>query len=298
MNVAIVFSAFGGDAPLLRQALRAIPRLRAANPQDRIDAFVLDDAAHPLPEAPEGVRYARTAWNRGGNLTGLENMRGMAEELARIGGGGYDWIVKTDCDTFLNSLDWLRACSARGLALAGTMTAGSHFCRGICYALTPALARKWRAQLASPAVQARIRRGKGQEDVCFTRLAYDAIAKVYAFTYAPAAPEAPCAVFAWRTAGRAPADIAASHYAATFKRCTMNKPPEQKSAFIEEAAERMKAYADALCPPEPPRKEPPQCETHSKPSGASSAAPEKTPPPKSRAASSRKRKTSRATENS
>lgn len=86
-----------------------VERVKELDPEAVI--YLADDAAAPMPDnaAPEGCRYLRTGFRRGGNLNGLEAVAGVLDTLRWcLDDAGERWVVKLDCDTWLNSVEWLK----------------------------------------------------------------------------------------------------------------------------------------------------------------------------------------------
>lgn len=84
-------------------------RIRELDPEAVI--YLADDAAAPLPDnvRPEGCRYARTHFRRGGNLNGLDAVAGVLDTLRWcMEDAGVVWCTKIDADTWLNDVGWLR----------------------------------------------------------------------------------------------------------------------------------------------------------------------------------------------
>lgn len=134
LRVALVFFCYREDGELLELAVQAVPMLRAGG--DEVDVFLVDDAAAPLEGAVgssvAGVEYMLSDFDRRGNLNGAECVCGMAEIYEGLAMRGYDWVVKCDCDTFLNSLDWVRGVRADYVGTRHVHDYGS----GACYALS------------------------------------------------------------------------------------------------------------------------------------------------------------------
>lgn len=134
MKVALCYFTYSNDAPLLELALQAVPRLRAQG--HAVDVYIIDDAASPMKEPPAGSRYWQTHFDRKGNLNGSECICGMVDVYNAIFKNSvYEWVIKVDSDTFVNSLDWLRAVSSQTHAFAGTVHVHD-YCSGSCYAVS------------------------------------------------------------------------------------------------------------------------------------------------------------------
>lgn len=258
MKLAIVYWTFGKDAELLAQSLRSIERLRRNNPDDTLDVYVRDDASLPLAAVPEGVDYKTTNFDRNGNLNGLPCIQGMlAEHLAIAKAGGYDWVCKVDCDTYVNDIEWLRACDAETSVSAGTYNHHA-YAHGFCYAYTAeGLARIADLLQKDHIIEALHQReaygSKLPEDCIFgllapmTRLRPNRF-RVVGRGNAPGSGRA--GFFAYKVPGGGPLDempeasALQSHYAVTFKAMSWGRTPEQREQDRALAVENMTKYAD------------------------------------------------------
>ena len=244
MKVAIAFFSYSGDELLLRQALRAIPHLRAFG--DSIDVFIVDDAAAPLSIIPDGVHYIPTTFNRRGNLNGVECICGMAQSYAKIlQYGAYDWLIKKDCDTYINDLHWLRALSPTECLYAGTVHAHD-YPAGPCYAISAAGVRGVNDLLRSPVWQGKAKRGYC-EDRVFYHLARHC-GNVHVIVPHTSEPTAGALYHDW-TAGeecapRCHLSELLTPYAIDFKTCRWNSHPSTWQAHKTAALSRLTAYAD------------------------------------------------------
>lgn len=151
MNIALVFFTYEADAPLLSLAVQAAPRLRAQGHE--VTVYVFDEAEHPLATVPEGVQYVRTTFDRCGNLNGLECITGMAAIFAELS-TKHTWIVKADCDTFVNHLRWLEGIDPATVPMVGTVYVNKH-ASGACYAISGHAAPQFVAMLGTPIWQGR-----------------------------------------------------------------------------------------------------------------------------------------------
>lgn len=170
MKIAICFFSYEKDAALLWQALRGVKLLQGKYPEDVIDAYVYDDAAAPMGRdaVPECVHYALTDFDRKGNLNGLECVLGQLSVYAGLAAEGYEWVIKADSDTYINSLEWLREVDAEHVAHVGTCYR-EDYGSGSCYALSAAGIAALGVRLAEESVQRRVARALN-EDKVFCRL--------------------------------------------------------------------------------------------------------------------------------
>lgn len=133
MNIAILIMTFGGDAACLGANLEALRTLRSKG--HTINILIADDAENPLHYPPQ-TDYVQTTFQRQGNLNGRECvagqiklMKGLVEEYDP------DYVIKLDCDTVINSLEWIDA----DAAMTGwKLHANMDYCFGMCYAIHPA----------------------------------------------------------------------------------------------------------------------------------------------------------------
>lgn len=108
-------------------------RLRKVYPDVKLDVFLYDDANSPLPFVPEGVTYEQTTFERCGNLNNYKCVAGMLERYKRASDAGYDWVIKCDCDTIINNLEWVLSNDREVVALIGKNR--GHI-QGPCYCLS------------------------------------------------------------------------------------------------------------------------------------------------------------------
>ena len=131
MKTAIIIYTFRGDAACLGACLASLDRLRAQGHD--LAVLVADDARNPLPYPPAGVDYIRTDFERRGNLNGRVCVAGMLSLMhAHAVQSGADCLVKLDCDTVINSLDWIDLTQT----MSGWQLApDKDYCSGMCYAI-------------------------------------------------------------------------------------------------------------------------------------------------------------------
>lgn len=244
MNIAVVYFSYGGDELLLRQALRAIPHLRAYG--DTVEVFLADDAAAPLSEVPEGVHYLPTSFNRCGNLNGAECICGMAQIYAHIlKCGRFDWVIKTDCDTYINNLHWLRNLKPSDCLFAGTAHCND-YPAGPCYAISAAGIGKVNDLLSDS-----VWRGKAQRGYCEDRVFFHLARRcgaVHVITPHLSEPTSGALYHDW---GVGPVSEPPCHlanlllpYAVDFKTCRWNSPPSTWQQHAATALSRLTAYAN------------------------------------------------------
>lgn len=244
MKIAMVFFCYAGDAALLRQALRAVPVLRAAGAA--VDVFLCDDAAAPLgvDNVPEWVRYYRqTGFYRGGNLNGLQCIEGMVEVYADIMTvRRYAWVVKVDCDTYVNSLEWLRRVDAGLFSFVGTVHVNNH-ASGACYAVS-----RGGVELLAGAMREARWRGAAERARCEDRVLYNICRcvgnNVLGRPARDGRPHPLRLCHDWELLPRADFSELRQAAAVDFKRCRWNSEPGQWQQDAAVAVERMKQYAD------------------------------------------------------
>ena len=241
MKIALCFFCYAKDAALLDCALRAVPHLRAAG--DVVDVYVCDDVAAPLAEVPAGVYYRQTSFPRRGNLNGGECIAGMVKEYARIvAEGGYDWVVKVDCDTVVNDLEWLRGIDPGKVLQVGT----SHevaFNSGSCYAVSRLGAARMLAGLKT-SVKKRLDVA-WQEDKAMFRYA-SLLGNVVRHVNDKNEPLAGLLYNDWFAREKISLRALVVPCAVAFKRCMWHVNKEQYDADRAEALARMSQYVDFL----------------------------------------------------
>ena len=239
MNIAIVFFSYAGDAQLLQQSLRAIPHLRAYG--DRIDVYLADDATGPIPDIPEHTHYISTTFNRCGNLNGLDCILGMARTYAHIlSCTDYDWIIKTDCDTYINHLHWLRNLNPADCMFTGT-THAHDYPSGPCYAISAAGVRAVNSLLSDPVWQGKAMRGHCEDRVFFHLAKHSG----HTLTIPHSQTPTPGALFHdWTTPSPLPLSDLIPPYAVDFKTCRWNSPPSTWQLHAATALTRLTAYAN------------------------------------------------------
>lgn len=242
MRVALVFFTYAGDAELLAEAVKAVPALRARG--DVVDVYVADDAAAPLPAdaVPEGVEYMRTDFARRGNLNGAECVRGMAEVYAGImRRGGYRWLVKCDCDTWLNSLEWVRRVDAAVHSIVGTVHVRDYV-SGACYAMS-----RWAVERVAEALRTPLWYGACEramcEDKCFFYLCKEICGGELGRPARDGEPHPLRLYHDWMHAPRVELASLADAAAVDFKRCRWHSPAAAWSEDRAEGLARMRAYA-------------------------------------------------------
>ena len=242
MKIAMLFFSYKNDEQLLAQALRAVPRLRELNPNDTIDIYVRDDATAPMSKAPDGVDYKQTTFNRCGNLNGLDCVEGMAGEYsAIIEAGGYDWLVKLDCDTYLNSLDWLRDNDPERTTHVGTVTI-SNYAAGACYAVSRLGAQQLQQHLQNEITRKRISIAYCEDKVISRLLNMQFQARLqYNLKNEIAAN---MLYLDWLSAEEMELSERLKPYAVTFKKCRWHTTPDTYTADIDDGLRKITAYAD------------------------------------------------------
>lgn len=239
MNIALVFFTYAADAPLLELAVQAAPRLRAQGHE--VTVYVFDEAEHPLATVPEGVQYTRTTFNRCGNLNGLECITGMASIFAELS-TRHTWIVKADCDTFVNHLHWLEGVDPATVPMVGTVHVNKH-ASGACYAISAQAAPRMAAMLGTPIWQGRAERCHC-EDRFFWNAALHGIGGAQGRDGA-GNPVAPTHLHHdWMASPQHSFAELATAAAVDFKRCRWNTHPSTWQNDRESAIARMREYVD------------------------------------------------------
>lgn len=241
MKFAIVFFTYVNDAELLGLALRGVERLRRLNPGDEFDVFVRDDACAPLEVVPEGVQYTQTHFNRCRNLNGLECISGMLAEYAAIfEQGDYDWLIKADCDTYINDVEWLRKHDA-GLVLHVGTNHVHDYNSGACYALSAAGVQQIRSFMGSESVVRRVARA-WCEDKAICRMAV-ICGNAVVMDNAANNIKAGLLYHDWKGEYAATLEDLKLPYAVDFKRCMWHSTPEAFEEDRAKAVARMAEYA-------------------------------------------------------
>lgn len=241
MNVAIVYFTYERDAELLGLSLQAVDRLRAAG--DNVSVYVFDDASAPLAEVPAGVVYEQTSFERKGNLNGLVCVDGMLDVYERVfAETGADWLVKQDCDTFMNDLEWLRDKDVERVGQVGSKHVND-FCSGACYALSRAGVAAVRERLSDAAMRKRAGKAWCEDRVIgrvleTTELHIEWLGSIYN------EPKEGVLYHDWMNDGEAGMELLVVPFAVDFKRCRWNSVPENYEADRETALARMRKYVE------------------------------------------------------
>lgn len=241
LSVALVFFCYREDGELLELAVQAVPGLRAGG--DEVDVFLVDDAAAPLEGAVgssvAGVEYMQSAFDRRGNLNGAECVCGMAEIYEALAKRGYDWVVKCDCDTFLNSLDWVRGVRADYVGTRHVHDYGS----GACYALS-----KRGCMLLAEAMREPLWQGAAGRAYCEDKAIFHivrcrgGVMELRENGGNVCAPE--LLVHEWLAEAPMSMEELSKAAAVDFKRCRWNSKAEAWRGDRESALVRMKEYVD------------------------------------------------------
>lgn len=239
MNVALVFFTYEADAPLLALAVQAAPRLRAQGHE--VTVYVYDEAEHPLATVPEGVQYTRTIFNRAGNLNGLECITGMASIFAELA-TRHTWIVKADCDTFVNHLHWLEGVDPATVPMVGTVHVNKH-ASGACYAISAQAAPRMAAMLGTPIWQ-----GRAERFHCEDRFFWNAALHGIGGAQGRDGAGNPCCPshlhHDWMACPQHEFAELATAAAVDFKRCRWNTHPSTWQNDREAAIARMQKYVN------------------------------------------------------
>lgn len=134
MKIAIIYFCFSKDIHLLNLSLKGVEYLRKKYPNTTIDVFLYDDSNSPLDTIPDGVTYEQTTFERCGNLNNYKCVAGMLERYKRAADAGYDWVIKCDCDTIVNNLEWILENNPNDVAHVG-FEEYNHM-QGPCYAIS------------------------------------------------------------------------------------------------------------------------------------------------------------------
>ena len=246
MKVAIVFFSYVKDAGLVNLALRGVKRLQDVNPADVVDVFVYDDAAAPMGRAavPEWTGYELTVFNRRGNLNGLECVQGQLAVYAGLAARGYDWVIKLDSDTYLNSLEWLRGVDAARVAHVGT-SFREDYGSGSCYALSAAGIEWLQRRLEEPPVQRRVEVALC-EDKVFCRLSRMTGLQVDCRHNGKNVIDPRMLYQDWMADELMPLEVLPKAAAVCFKRCVWHSTPQRFEEERKAAEARMAEYADMM----------------------------------------------------
>lgn len=249
MKIAICFFSYEKDAALLNAALRGVKRLQEMNPADVLDVYVYDDAAAPMGReaVPGWVEYAVTEFDRKGNLNGLECILGQLGIYAGLveGAAGYDWVIKVDSDTYINTLEWLRGVDARKVGYVGTNHV-EDYGSGSCYALSRVGAAGVKSLLEREVIRKRCAVASC-EDRVFCRLCRMTGLGMELRRNAENEIK-PLMLYHdwWHGGARVELVQLVEAAAVDFKRCRWHTPAETWEDDRALALERMEAYADMM----------------------------------------------------
>lgn len=253
MKLALCYFTFSKDAPLLTQSLRSVARLRNLRPDVESDVYIFDDGASPMDAPPDGVVYTQTHWNRRGNLNGVENLYAMLATYQAVAAkADYDFILKVDCDTYINDWAWLDDVDLEQTVNVGMFNT-QYFAHGCLYAFTQAGLAAIAALAQRDAIHRRIASGYACEDLVFGVLAsmtgmqtkrlnnhYNVLGRGrggyqdFEWTGHEAVP---------RLENPDPEQMA-THMSVTFKRNSHYRSPAERALDRADALTRMTAYAD------------------------------------------------------
>ena len=251
MKIALCYFTYKLDAELLKQSLRSVARLKELRPDVTVDTYIYDDESSPLDEAPKGVIYTQTAWDRQGNLNGIENLDGMLSVYRAH--TGYDWVVKADCDTYINDWDWLDNIDPETVAKVG-MYNYQHFQHGCLYAFSRAGIAAVTEVLLREGVRERVAGCNCCEDRVLSTLAdmsgMRGVRYLVSSSNIPGSCRGGYQDFTWdgivpreRLENPDPEKML-THMSVTFKRNSHVRTTEERVQDRVEALERMTAYAD------------------------------------------------------
>lgn len=165
MNAKSVIVVFGysKDKDLFEQALRT--HLRLVEKGEACAVRLYDDANDPMypggRDVPEGVTRVETTWSRQSFVSGArqyneETIRGQLDAFQDAQSAtDADWVVKTDCDTALNSLAFLEEADPQKVVMYGTESRPG-VTMGVLYALSSAGLTGMRALLSDAKAMARL----------------------------------------------------------------------------------------------------------------------------------------------
>lgn len=251
MKITMCYFSWGRDARLLELSLRSIRRLQMIYPEHDIDVVVVDDCHAPLEAPPDNVRYITTTWDRQGNLNGIENLLGMLGVFQQLVDDGADLIVKLDCDTYVNDLDWLCVSDLEKTANIGSYNRAHNFAHGCLYCMTPSGIAAVSELLKREDIVNRINKGPGQEDVCFGTLSQMSglhCERLNNVDNVAGAGRGCYSDFDWGHGipfvPNEPYEKLIYHCGVAFKANSWNRNAEQRVADRADAEVRMERYAD------------------------------------------------------
>lgn len=244
MNIGLLFFTYTADAPLLACALRAAPRLRAQG--HSVSTYIVDDAAHPLASpgevVPPDAVYTRTTFDRGGNLNGLPCITAMADIYAAYA-PAHDWLIKADCDTFVNHLQWLEGVDPTATGIVGTVHVNSH-ASGACYAISAVGAQTVQGLLKTELWQRRATRAHCEDRFFYCALRMQDL--VLGRDSSANAIHPHLLHHDWYTGGHQTYHVLTRAAAVDFKACRWNSPRENWDADRATALTRMQEYTSTL----------------------------------------------------
>lgn len=240
MNIGLLFFSYAGDAPLLALALQAVPRLQAQG--HTVTAYVVDDAAAPLPAPPAATVYRQSSFDRCGNLNGLACITGMASVYAELA-PAHDWLLKADCDTFVNHLQWLDAVDPATVGIVGSIHCNKHV-SGACYAISAAGSAVLDKQLADPLWQGRATRAHCEDRYFYNALRMEGLALGRDNTANAIHPH--LLHHDWYINGNQEFSALPTAAAVDFKACRWGSPQNQWAADSATALTRMNQYLETL----------------------------------------------------
>jgi hypothetical protein len=155
--------------------------------------------------------------------------------------GLYEWVVKVDCDTFVNSLDWLQGVSNREVAFAGTVHV-QDYCSGACYAVSRAGVELLQERLSEASWRGAAERGYCEDKVLFNICRMSGL-RVHALR-ADGVPDGKL----WHDWQGEPVAFEAltRAYAVDFKACRWNSKPEAWEMDKVRGLERLRGYTKFL----------------------------------------------------
>ena len=242
MKIAVVYFTYGADAELLGLSMHAMEALKA---HDEVEVFVFDDANAPLEVVPEGCTYEQTHFDRKGNLNGIECIDGMlALYESVLERTGADWVVKLDCDTYVNNLSFLRGVNVEHVAQVGTNHCHD-FCSGACYALSLAGVRAIKARLSEELMRQRAAIA-WCEDRVIGRVAETTGLRVVKLGSIYNVVRAGLLYHDWMNNVELSMEELQEAAAVDFKRCRWNSVPDDYEKDRAKGTARMRAYVEFL----------------------------------------------------